>query len=74
MASGTVNVELDYGTGPNCGTGNTQILPAWQLTAQNGMSDSSSIFRGLQTAQSNALCIKTSSAVAVQFIVYYAQQ
>ena len=73
LASGTVNVELDYGTGTNCGTGNNKITPAYQLTAQVGAVDGSPIYRGLATIASNELCIKTSAGVAVQAIVYYTQ-
>lgn len=72
-AAGTVNVELDYGTGTACATGNTKILPAWQLntTSLPGISDGAPFYRGLKTIASNALCIKTSAGVAVQGIVYY---
>jgi hypothetical protein len=71
MASGTVNVEFDYGTGTACATGNTKIVPAFQLTAQVGIVDGSPFYRGLKGAASNAFCIKTSAGVAAQAIVYY---
>jgi hypothetical protein len=73
LASGTVNVELDYGTGTACATGTKKIIPAYQFTAQTGMSDQSPIFRGLYAPSGTALCIKTSGGVAVQAVVYYAQ-
>jgi hypothetical protein len=73
MASGTVNVNLRYGTGSNCATSPSNIVPAFQLTAQTGAVDGSAFYRGLKTAASNALCINTSGAVAVQAIVYYTQ-
>lgn len=73
FAAGTVNVELDYGTGTACATSPTKIVPAYQLTTQTGFSDQSPFYRGLSTAASNALCIKTSAGVAVQAIVYYTQ-
>lgn len=73
IASGTVNVELDYGTGAACVTSPTKIVPAYQLTAQAGVSDTSPIFRGLKTTAGQALCLKTSAGVNVQAIVYYTQ-
>lgn len=73
FAAGTVNVELDYGTGPGCATGNNKIIPAFQLTAQNGIVDRSLYYQGLNAIASNELCLKTSIGVAVQAIVYYTQ-
>lgn len=73
MASGTVNVELDYGTGAACVTSPTKITPAWQLTAQTGVNDNATFWSGLKTAASNELCIKTSAGVAVQALIHYTQ-
>lgn len=70
---GTSTVELDYGTGSNCGTGNTKIAGAWAGVAQNGITDPSPFYRGFHTAASNALCIKTNAAVQVVARVYYTQ-
>lgn len=71
FAAGTVNVELDYGTGTACATGNAKITPAYQLTAQTGKVEISPFYIGSKTAASNALCLKTSAGVAVQAEVYY---
>jgi hypothetical protein len=73
MAGGTVNVKLIYGTGTACATGSNNMTPAYQLTAQAGISDQSPFSRGLKTASANALCINTSAGVAAQAIVYYAK-
>lgn len=73
FANGTAAVEIDSGTGSACATGTVKIVPAYQLQAQSGMSDQSPIYRGLKTAVSAALCIKSSAAVPVQAIIYYAQ-
>jgi hypothetical protein len=73
LAAGTVNVELDYGTGSNCGTGTTKITPAYQLTAQAGMVESSPFFNGMKAPAGNALCAKTNAAIAVQIRVSYTQ-
>lgn len=73
LAGGTVNVKLIYGTGTACATGSTNMTPAYQLTAQAGVSDQSPFSRGLKTASANALCINASAGVAAQAIVYYAK-
>lgn len=73
IAGGTVNVKLISGTGTACATGSSNKTPAYQLTAQAGISDGAPFFRGLKTAVSNALCINASAGVAAQAIVYYAQ-
>lgn len=72
-SSGTVKVELDYGTGSACATGTTKIVPAWDMLAQTAIADGSAFYRGLKTASANELCIKTNGAVGVQAIVYYDQ-
>lgn len=72
-SAGTVNVELDYGTGSACASGTTKIVPAYQFVANSGVVDGSPFYRGLKTAASNELCLKTSGGVAVQAIIYYAQ-
>jgi len=73
FSNGTANVEIDGGTGTACATGTVKIVPAYQFQAQSGISDQSSIYRGLRTAAGAALCIKSSAAVPVQAIIYYAQ-
>jgi hypothetical protein len=72
LAAGTANVKLIYGTGTACATGSANLTPAYQLTTQVGIVDSSPFYRGMKTASANALCINTSAGVAVQAIVYYA--
>src|SRR4051812_48665084 len=71
FAGGTANVDLRYGTGTNCATGATKITPAYQLTAQTGIVDGASEFRGLYVPTGKALCINSSVGIAVQVIVYY---
>lgn len=73
VAGGTVNVKLISGTGTACATGSSNKTPAYQLTAQTGISDGAPFFRGLKTASGGALCINASAGVAAQAIVYYAQ-
>jgi hypothetical protein len=74
FAGGIATVKLVYGTGTNCGTGTVSLTPGFPLVAQSGFVDSSSYFRGLYVPPSNALCLNSSAAVAVQAVVYYWQQ
>lgn len=72
-SGGTVNVQLSYGTGTACVTGETKLTPAYNLTVGLRIQDPSPFHRGMTTPVSNALCLKTSAGVAVQAIVYYSQ-
>lgn len=87
LSGGTVNVSLVAGTGTACAsaasgatsTGTTgasaALTPAWQLTAQTGKVSPYPTHGWLIDAGSaNALCIKTSGAVAVQAQVFYSQR
>lgn len=73
FSAGTANVKLLYGTGTACATGSTNLTPAFQLTAQTGASYGNGEGIVVKTAASNALCINSSAAVAVQGLVTYAQ-
>lgn len=65
------NVKLVYGTGTNCGTGSTDITPAFQLSTNDRAGLLSPFWQGLATASANALCINASAGNAVQGIVLY---
>ncbi len=73
FSAGTANVKLNYGTGTACATGTTAMTPAFQFTAQTGVAYGNSEGYVAKTAASNALCINSSAAVAVQALVTYAQ-
>jgi hypothetical protein len=74
FAAGTVSVGLVYGTGGTCGTGQNEVTPAYQLTAQIQIVDHLPVYTGLPPVPvSNDLCLNTSAGVAVQAIVYYTQ-
>ena len=77
FAAGTVSVNLTQGTGTNCATGtNTKMTPTYQLTTQTGIVDNRQ-FGALAgpnvSLVSQALCIQTNAAIAVQARVEYAQ-
>lgn len=74
FSGGTVTMQLVYGTGGTCGTGQTAITPAFQFTAQTGDVDHLPVYTGLPPAPvSNDVCLKTNAATAAQAIVYYTQ-
>lgn len=74
LAAGTVSVGLVYGTGGTCGTGQTEVTPAFQLTAQIEVVDHLPVYTGLPPVpSSNDLCLNTNAGTPVQAIVYYTQ-
>lgn len=73
VAAGPVSVQLEYGTGTNCGTGKTVMAGPYPLGAQSGVSDPAPIWRGMKTASANELCINLNAAVQVGGVVYYTQ-
>jgi hypothetical protein len=73
--AGTANdISLVYGTGSACATGETQLTPPYTVTAQNGIADTSPVFRGLFVPPNTDLCVKRSAAQAAQVEVFYAQR
>lgn len=73
-AAGTATVKLVTGTGTACATNEVAITPAYSMTTQTGVPDSSPFWRGLTAQPGLDLCIKTSAGVAIQAIVYYNQK
>lgn len=68
------NVNLSYGTGTACATGTTKLTPAYQIIANGGIVDhASNHWGGMKSAASNALCINSSAANAVQATIYWTQ-
>jgi hypothetical protein len=73
-SAGTANVQLQQGTGTNCGTGTVNMTPAFRFAGTSGVGVTSlGNYQGLSTTLSQALCINSSAGVAVQAIVYFAQ-
>jgi hypothetical protein len=68
-----VNVGLSSGTGTNCATGTAALTPQYVLASGTDITDSSSLFRGLQVPAATDLCINSSGAAAATAIVYYGQ-
>lgn len=73
FSAGTATVKLVTGTGTACATNEVAITPAYSLTTQTGIADSSDSWRGLLAAAGLDVCIKTSAGVAVQMQLFYLQ-
>lgn len=69
VSTGTVAVQLVYGTGTACGTGETNMTGAMPFVANGGWTHN---YDGrLKTAEANALCIELSAATQVDGVVTY---
>lgn len=69
MAGGTVGVQLIYGTGTACATGETNMTGVMPLVVNTGWTHN---YGGrLKTAEANAFCIELSGAVQVDGVVTY---
>jgi hypothetical protein len=67
----TTNITLSYGTGSNCGTGNTALTGAY-----NGIKTLALDFgpeAALRTASANAFCVGSSAAATIGGVVSYAK-
>lgn len=70
-STASVRVKLIHGTGTTCGTGSTDLSPAYQLSPV--VADTSPYFRGMFVPPGKDLCINTNAAQPVQATVYYSQ-
>lgn len=73
IAAGTGNIQLVYGTGSSCGTGQTVLTGDYNLTAQAGLSKGTGNGAVLVVPLGNALCAVTSQAVTYSGSLAYAQ-
>jgi hypothetical protein len=69
ISNGTVGVQLIYGTGTACATGETNMSGVLPLVANSGWTHD---YAGrLKTAEANAFCLELSGAVQVDGILTY---
>ena len=78
ISGGTGNIQLVYGTGSNCGTGQTSLTGAYNLTAQAGLVVGSGVAPVLviptgSESKPNDVCVITSAAVQMSGSIAYAQ-
>ena len=67
----TGNFSLSYGTGSNCGTGTTVVIPAMNVTSTAPSADHAQLAY-FTTPAANALCI-TPSVATISAVIFYAQ-
>lgn len=65
-----VRVDLRYGTGATCTTF-TRLTPQFLVSSKVGVVDTSTFFRGLQSASGTSVCINVEGAVSAQGVLYY---
>ncbi|HEY6329417.1 MAG TPA: hypothetical protein VI756_08765 [Blastocatellia bacterium] len=73
IAAGTGNIQFEYGTGTNCGTGPAALTGNYNLTAQVGLAQGSGLGPILVVPAGNALCVITSAAVGMAGHVTFTQ-
>lgn len=73
IAGGTGNIQLVYGTGSLCATGQVALTGAYNLTAQAGLVLGSGIAPVLVVPTGNDVCAITSAAVQMSGSIAYAQ-
>jgi hypothetical protein len=74
VGGATGTTQLSYGTGTNCGTGNSPITPTYSVVSGTLIADAPANFRGLLAPAGSAACINNSVASDAAWILYYAQQ
>jgi hypothetical protein len=70
---GATTAKLVYGTGTNCGTGQTNLTPAFSLALATTVSLGGGVGYVTKTPSGNALCVTNSAAVAANVFVAYTQ-
>ncbi len=73
ISGGTGNIQLVYGTGSTCGTGQVALTGAYNLTAQAGLVVGSGTAPVLVVPTGNDVCVITSAAVQMSGSIAYAQ-
>lgn len=73
IASGSGNIKLVYGTGTNCGTGQTDLTGNYPLAASSGISSGAGIGLVLIAPPGNAVCAVTSAAVTMAGSIAFVQ-
>jgi hypothetical protein len=73
IAAGTGNIQLVYGTGTACATGQAAVTGNYNLIAQAGLAIGDGVAPILILPPGNALCAITSQAVGMAGSVSYAQ-
>ncbi|MSV35459.1 MAG: hypothetical protein EXQ47_07655 [Bryobacterales bacterium] len=71
--AGTTTGKLVNGTGTNCGTGQANLTPVFNLVAGSTVSAGSGLGYVVKGASGAAVCVTNSAAVAVNVLISYTQ-
>jgi hypothetical protein len=74
VAGAATGVQLIYGTGAACATGETDITGVWSFAANGGIALANAGFPQHVVPTGNALCVENSGANSIQGHITYVQQ
>jgi hypothetical protein len=72
-AGGTTTGRLVQGTGTNCGTGQGNLTPAFNLATGGNVAFGNGVGQLLKLTAGSALCVTNSAAIALNVLVSYTQ-
>lgn len=72
-ADGKVEVRLVQGTGSNCGTGQSNLTPPFNLTAGGSIALGGGVGRLLKSNAGSAVCVASSTKQPTNVLVIYTQ-
>jgi hypothetical protein len=72
-AGGTTTARLVQGTGTNCGTGQANLTPAFNLAVGGSVALGTGLGQIFRTSSGGALCVTNSAAIALNILVIYTQ-
>ena len=71
--AGTTTGRLVQGTGTNCGTGQSNVTPTFNLIAGATVAQGSGVGQVIKTNAGSALCVTNSAAIALNVLITYTQ-
>ena len=72
-AGGTTTARLVQGSGTNCGTGQSNLTPAFNLISGANVTLGSAVGQVLKGNSGSALCVTNSAAIALNVLIIYTQ-
>jgi hypothetical protein len=72
-AGGTTTGRLVQGTGTNCGTGQANLTPAFNLATGGNVTFGNGLGQVLKISAGSALCVTNSAAIALNVLISYTQ-
>jgi hypothetical protein len=72
-AGGATTARLVQGTGTNCGTGQANLTPAFNLATGGNVTLGGGVGQVLKSASANAVCVINSAAITLNIQIVYTQ-